>query len=94
QLVRGMNLTVTVHGFRSSFRDWVADRTDYPGEVAEAALSHVLENKVEAAYRRTDFFAKRRALMQDWADYCAGPTSAQPYHTPSPREKRRRSTKA
>jgi len=73
QLVRGMDLSVTVHGFRSSFRDWVADKTAYPREVAEAALSHTLENKVEAAYRRTDFFEKRRALMQDWADYCSPP---------------------
>ncbi|MCW2404429.1 integrase [Sphingobium sp. B1D7B] len=70
QLVRGMDLNVTVHGFRSSFRDWCADQTDYPREVAEAALAHTLENKVEAAYRRTDFFEKRRALMDDWASYC------------------------
>ena len=74
QLVRGMGLSVTVHGFRSSFRDWVADKTSHPREVAEAALAHTLENKVEAAYRRTDFFDKRRALMQDWADYCVPPT--------------------
>jgi len=74
QLVRGMGLSVTVHGFRSSFRDWVADKTGHPREVAEAALAHTLENKVEAAYRRTDFFDKRRALMQDWADYCVPPT--------------------
>ena len=74
QLVRGMGLSVTVHGFRSSFRDWVADKTSHPREAAEAALAHTLENKVEAAYRRTDFFDKRRALMQDWADYCVPPT--------------------
>jgi integrase len=73
QLLRGMDLKVTVHGFRSSFRDWVADKTDYPREIAEAALAHTLENKVEAAYRRTDFFEKRRTLMQDWADHCEAP---------------------
>lgn len=76
QLVRGMDVPVTVHGFRSSFRDWVADRTDHPREVAEAALAHTLENKVEAAYRRTDFFAKLRALMQDWAEFCWGKRAA------------------
>jgi hypothetical protein len=48
----------------------VADETDVPREIAEAALAHTLENKVEAAYRRTDFLAKRRALMERWADYC------------------------
>lgn len=75
QLVRGMNVPVTVHGFRSSFRDWVADKTDFPREVAEAALAHTLENKVEAAYRRTDFFEKRRALMAAWADSCRRTTT-------------------
>ncbi|MDT9598589.1 tyrosine-type recombinase/integrase [Sphingosinicella rhizophila] len=70
ELVRGMDLPATVHGFRSSFRDWAADQTEVPREVAEAALAHVLDNKVEAAYRRTDFFEKRRHLMISWADYC------------------------
>ncbi|WP_443969608.1 tyrosine-type recombinase/integrase [Sphingobium sp. CR28] len=70
QLLRGMDMAVTVHGFRSSFRDWAADRTSYPREVAEAALAHTVENKVEAAYRRTDYFEKRRAMMADWAAYC------------------------
>jgi len=74
EILRGMEMGVTVHGFRSTFRDWVADVTDYPREVAEAALAHTLENKVEAAYRRTDFFAKRRRLMDDWAEYCVGST--------------------
>lgn len=60
---------VTVHGFRSAFRDWVAEQTGYSGEVAEAALAHTVSNKVEAAYRRTDF-DKRRLLMRDWATYC------------------------
>jgi integrase len=70
KIVRDMDLDCTVHGFRSSFRDWVAEETDYQGEVAEAALAHTISNKVEAAYRRTDFFAKRKNLMRDWADFC------------------------
>jgi integrase len=70
KIVRDMNLEVTVHGFRSAFRDWVADQTSYPGEVAESALAHAILNKVEAAYRRTDFMEKRRALMNDWAEFC------------------------
>ena len=70
EILRGLEIPATVHGFRSTFRDWIAEETHYPREVAEAALAHTLENKVEAAYRRTDFFAKRRKLMEDWADYC------------------------
>ena len=54
---------LTVHGFRSSFRDWAAERTSFPSEVAEMALAHVVGNKVEAAYRRGDLFDKRRRLM-------------------------------
>ncbi len=61
---------VTVHGFRSTFRDWSAEETHYPREVAEAALAHTLGNKVEAAYRRGDLFEKRRRLMDDWALFC------------------------
>ena len=60
----------TVYGFRSSFRDWVAEQTSYPGEVAEAALAHTVSNKVEAAYRRTNYLDKRRELMRDWAEFC------------------------
>ena len=62
--------TFTVHGFRSAFRDWVADCTNTPREVAEAALAHTLKDKVEAAYRRSDLLEKRRILLQTWADYC------------------------
>ena len=72
KILRDMELPVTVHGFRSTFRDWVAEETSYPGEVAEAALAHAIPNKVEAAYKRTDFLEKRRVLMRDWADYCTG----------------------
>lgn len=62
----------TVHGFRSSFRDWAAEQTSFPGEWAEAALAHALPNKVEAAYRRTKFLDQRRRLMTAWAGYVAG----------------------
>ena len=61
---------LTVHGFRSSFRDWCAEETHYPNIVAEQALAHTVGNAVEAAYRRGDLLDKRRALMADWATYC------------------------
>ena len=63
---------LTVHGFRSTFRDWAAECTDAPREVPEVALAHTISNQVEAAYRRTDLFEKRRALMEEWAGYCEG----------------------
>jgi integrase len=66
---------LTAHGFRSSFRDWAADRTNFPSEVAEMALAHTISGKVEAAYRRGDLFLKRRTLMDAWAQFCAGPTT-------------------
>jgi integrase len=62
---------ITVHGFRSTFRDWAAEQTNYPREVAEMALAHAIENKVEAAYRRGDLFEKRSKVMVAWANYCA-----------------------
>lgn len=61
---------LTVHGFRSSFRDWCAEQTNYPRELAEAALAHSLKDKTEAAYQRGDMLEKRRELMNSWADYC------------------------
>jgi integrase len=64
---------ITVHGFRSTFRDWAAERTNYPNHVVEMALAHVVGNKVEAAYRRGDLFDKRRRLMGEWARYCTTP---------------------
>lgn len=70
KVLRSFDLPYTVHGFRSAFRDWVAEETDYPGEIAEAALAHTNPNKVEAAYRRTDFLNKRRSLMNEWGRYC------------------------
>lgn len=59
----------TVHGLRSTFTDWVAECTNVPKEVASKALAHRIPNAVEAAYRRTDFFDRRRALMNDWANF-------------------------
>jgi integrase len=64
---------ITVHGFRSTFRDWCAESTNYPADVAEMALAHTLRDKTEAAYRRGDLFEKRARLMADWARYCSKP---------------------
>jgi integrase len=61
---------ITVHGFRSTFRDWAAERTNFPSEVAEMALAHAVSDKVEAAYRRGVLFEKRRRLMDAWAEFC------------------------
>ena len=74
KILRDMKLTVTVHGFRSALRDSVAEKTDYPGELAEAALAHTVSNKVEAACRRIDFLEKRRFLMRERGSFCAGAT--------------------
>jgi integrase len=64
---------LTAHGFRSTFRDWAAEATAYPAEMAEMALAHTIGNKVEAAYRRGNLFAKRVRMMNDWAKWCAKP---------------------
>ena len=69
QLLRRNDIDYTVHGFRSSLRDWAAEQTNAPREVAEQALGHALQNKVEAAYLRTDLFEKRRDLMNQWGGY-------------------------
>ncbi len=69
ELLRGMRPGLTVHGFRSSFRDWAAENTTFPAEVVEMALAHTIGNQVEAAYRRGDLLEKRREMMQAWADY-------------------------
>ena len=66
---------LTVHGFRSSFRDWAAERTNFPRAVCEAALAHTLRDKAEAAYNRTDLFARRQQLMDAWAAFATA-TSA------------------
>jgi integrase len=67
---------ITVHGFRSTFRDWAAECANYPNEVVEMALAHAVSDKVEAAYRRGDLFEKRRQLMADWEAYCTTPKAA------------------
>ena len=71
-VLRRMGVSATAHGFRSTFRDWVSESTEHSGEVAEMALSHVIGDKVEAAYRRGDLLEKRIALMTDWASFLAG----------------------
>lgn len=70
QLLKRMGVNATVHGFRSSFRDWVSEETSYPHEIAESALAHTIKNKTEAAYRRGDLLTKRREMMQKWSNYC------------------------
>jgi integrase len=75
-LLRRMSRSdLTVHGFRSAFSDWAAERTAFAREVVEMALAHTIENKVEAAYRRGDLFEKRRQLMEAWATFCETPVA-------------------
>jgi integrase len=69
-VMRRMGLDAVPHGFRSTFKDWASERTSYPAQVVEMALAHAIGDKVEAAYRRGDLFAKRRRLMSDWASFC------------------------
>ena len=69
-LARRLSNGITVHGFRSTFRDWVSEETDHSPEVAEMALAHTIGNKVEQAYRRGKLLERRRLLMNDWASYC------------------------
>lgn len=71
KLLEGIVPGYTVHGFRSTFRDWAAEETEHPSDVAEMALAHKIENPVEASYRRGDLLNRRRRLMEDWADYCS-----------------------
>lgn len=75
-LLRRMNLDITVHGFRSTFRDWVAEETTHSSDVAEKALAHAVANKVEAAYRRGDLLEHRKRMMTDWESYCMTGQSA------------------
>ncbi len=70
KLLKADHSTLTIHGFRSSFRDWCAEMSNYPREVAESALAHTLKDKTEAAYQRGDIFEKRRKLMDAWTNYC------------------------
>ncbi|WP_312022837.1 site-specific integrase [Bradyrhizobium sp. 2S1] len=69
-VVRRIKVAAVPHGFRSTFRDWASERTNYPRDVAEMALAHAIGDRVEAAYRRGDLFEKRRRLMADWATFC------------------------
>jgi integrase len=69
-VVRRMKVAAVPHGFRSTFRDWASERTNYPRDVAEMALAHAIGDRVEAAYRRGDLFEKRQRLMADWATFC------------------------
>lgn len=78
-VMRRMKVDAVPHGFRSTFRDWAGECTTYPRDIAEQALAHALENKVEAAYRRGDALEKRRSMMKDWADFCSRSQSA-PQH--------------
>lgn len=75
KVCRDLEVPAVPHGFRSSFRDWVAEETDFDGDVAEMALAHTIENKVEAAYRRGNLLEKRRTLMDAWGRYCEQPTA-------------------
>lgn len=75
-VMRRMGVNAVPHGFRSTFRDWVSERTNYPNELAEMALAHTIGNKVEAAYRRGDMFEKRRQMMEAWAKFCATATAS------------------
>ena len=68
----GLAERATVHGFRSSFKNWTLEETDTPWAISESALAHILGNSTEQAYARTDLFERRRALMQQWADYLIG----------------------
>lgn len=72
-VLKRMGVGAVPHGFRSTFRDWVSERTAYPGDMGEMALAHAIGSKVEAAYRRGDMFEKRRRMMADWARFCSAP---------------------
>ena len=76
ELLKGVRPGFTVHGFRSTFRDWAGDRTGFSREVAEAALAHAVKDAVEAAYRRGDALEKRRELMDAWAMFLTRPADA------------------
>lgn len=96
-VLRRLKVDVTVHGFRSSFRDWCGEATAFPREVAEAALAHLVGDETERAYRRGDALAKRRELMEAWAAFCAGAQpvakSAEPPAEAKPPAKKRASSR-
>jgi integrase len=72
-VLKRMDVDAVPHGFRSTFRDWAAECTNYPNEMAEMALAHTVNSKVEAAYRRGDMYMKRVKMMEDWGKFCAAP---------------------
>ena len=74
-LQKRLNVDATVHGMRSSFKDWVSETTTYANEVSEMALGHSISSKVEAAYRRGNLLEKRRQLMEDWSNFLLGNAS-------------------
>ena len=74
--MRRLKSKATVHGFRSAFRDWASERTNFAREICEAALAHIVKDKTEAAYRRGDLFEKRRKLMATWAAFVAATDAA------------------
>jgi integrase len=76
KVLRRMGGSTSVHGFRSTFRDWASETTSFPHEICEMALAHAIANKTEKAYRRGDLFEKRRRLMRDWAHYCSKPSTS------------------
>ena len=88
ELVAACAQGATVHGFRSTFRDWAAQTTCYPNELCEIALAHTQSDKTVAAYRRGDMMEKRRRLMADWAAYCSRPPTKSRDNIVSIREER------
>ena len=73
ELLKDMRPGITVHGFRSTFKDWATERTNFPNIVSEMALAHTIGNATEAAYRRGELLEKRRRLMREWERYCSRP---------------------
>ena len=78
QPIKELGIAAVPHGFRSSFRDWAAERTSMPRAVVEAPLAHTVQNPTEAAYARSDLFERRRRLMDEWAAYLSGTHGARP----------------
>ena len=74
KILRLERLDFTVHGFRSTFKDWATERTNYSHELSEVALAHAMKDKTDAAYRRGDMMDKRREMMEAWAQFCNGET--------------------
>ena len=77
--LKDMGQDYTIHGFRSTFRDWAGETTNTPNHVLEMALGHAISNQVEAAYRRGDLFEKRRVLMESWSVYCSATGQVVPF---------------